>query len=137
MRSVRPRFITLVGACMLTLSLILSSCTSQKNSSNSGLIINITRSKQHLCCTTVIPISQVRYTVTNGDTLIAIANQFEIHLNHLVRANNIADPTLIYVGQVLIIPPPPDKSLEPMLTVAPPTNPSLPPIETTTTLRNN
>lgn len=136
MRSARPRFITLVCACMLTLSLILSSCTSQKNSSNSELIINITRTSS-TSVTTIIPVNQVRYTVTNGDTLIAIANQFEIHLNHLVRANNIADPTLIYVGQVLIIPPPPDKSLEPMLTVAPPTNPSLPPIETTTTLRNN
>jgi LysM repeat protein len=121
---------------MLTFGLILSSCTSQKNSSDSGLIINITGSSS-TSVAPVIPISQVRYTVTNGDTLIAIANQFEIHLNHLVRANNIADPTLIYVGQVLIIPPPPDKSLEPMLTVAPPTNPSLPPIETTTTLRNN
>lgn len=136
MRSVRPRFINSVGTCMLTFGLILSSCTSQKNSSDSGLIINITGSSS-TSVAPVIPISQVRYTVTNGDTLIAIANQFEIHLNHLVRANNIADPTLIYVGQVLIIPPPPDKSLEPMLTVAPPTNPSLPPIETTTTLRNN
>jgi LysM repeat protein len=136
MRSARPQFLTLVGACILTLSLIISSCTSQKKSSNSGLTINVTRTSS-TSVTTVIPVNQVRYTVTNGDTLIAIANQFEIHLNHLVRANNIADPTLIYVGQVLIIPPPPDKSLEPMLTVAPPTNPSLPPIETTTTLRNN
>lgn len=136
MRSAGPRFITLVGAFMITLSSILSSCTPQKNSDNSGVVINITRTSS-TSVTTKIPLSQVRYTVANGDTLIAIANRFELHLNHLVRANNIADPTLIYVGQVLIIPPPPDQSLEPMLTVAPPTNPSLPPIETTTTLRNN
>ena len=136
MRSAGPRFITLVGAFMIALSPIISSCTPQKNSDNSGVIMNITRTSS-TSVATKIPINQVRYTVASGDTLIAIANRFEIHLNHLVRANNIADPTLIYVGQVLIIPPPPDQSLEPMLTVAPPTNPSLPPIETTTTLRNN
>ena len=39
--------------------------------------------------------------VVKGDTLIAISDRFGIDLNDLVRENNIADPTLIYVGQVL------------------------------------
>ena len=42
------------------------------------------------------------YAVVRGDTLIAIADRFGIHLNDLVRENNIADPTMIYVGQVLL-----------------------------------
>ena len=49
------------------------------------------------------------YEVVRGDTLIAIADRFGVDLNDLVRENNIADPTMIYVGQILLIPPPPNK----------------------------
>ncbi len=75
------------------------------------------------------------YEVVRGDTLIAIADRFGIHLNDLVRENNIADPTMIYVGQILLIPPPPDKDTGPLLTLPPPTDPQLPTIEPTTPLR--
>ena len=75
------------------------------------------------------------YEVVRGDTLIAIADRFGIHLNDLVRENNIADPTKIYVGQILLIPPPPDKDTGPLLTLPPPTDPRLPTIEPTTPLR--
>ena len=74
------------------------------------------------------------YTVVRGDTLIAIADRFSIHLNDLVRENNIADPTMIYVGQVLLIPPPPSEGDGPLLTISPPTDPLLPTIEPTTSL---
>jgi LysM repeat protein len=74
------------------------------------------------------------YTVVRGDTLIAIADRFGIHLNDLVRENNIADPTMIYVGQVLLIPPPPSEGDGPLLTISPPTDPLLPTLEPTTSL---
>ena len=46
----------------------------------------------------------VTYTVRPGDTLWAIARRFGTTVQDLVRANNIADPNLIYPGQVLTIP---------------------------------
>lgn len=71
---------------------------------------------------------RIFYTVQRGDTLVQIANRFEIDLNALVRENGIADPTRIYVGQQLLIPPPQGEDEGPSLTIAPATNPDLPPI---------
>lgn len=84
--------------------------------------------------TTTEVASRVFYTVRRGDTLVRIANQFDIDLNALVRENGIADPTRIFVGQQLLIPPPPDEAEGPQLTIAPPTNPNLPPIVPTVTI---
>ena len=72
------------------------------------------------------------YTVEKGDTLIRIADRHGIHLNDLVRVNNIADPTMIFVGQLLLIPPPPGPETGPQLTIAPATDPILPPLLPTT-----
>jgi len=44
------------------------------------------------------------YTVQPGDSLSAIAASYGVSLDALVAANSIADPSLIRVGQVLIIP---------------------------------
>ena len=44
------------------------------------------------------------YVVQAGDTLTAIALQFGTTVQALVTLNNIANPNLIYVGQVLQIP---------------------------------
>lgn len=44
------------------------------------------------------------YTVAAGDTLFVIAQRFGVALDDLVALNNIADPSLIQVGQVLLIP---------------------------------
>jgi LysM repeat protein len=44
------------------------------------------------------------YEVQAGDTLSGIADQFGVDLETLAEANDIADPDLIYPGQVLIIP---------------------------------
>ena len=46
------------------------------------------------------------YTVQAGDTLGAIANQFGVTVEAIVEANGLANPDLIEVGQVLIIPAP-------------------------------
>lgn len=43
------------------------------------------------------------YTVVAGDTLSAIAKKYGTTVNQLVALNNIANPNLIYVGQVLKI----------------------------------
>ena len=83
--------------------------------------------------TTTEPPLLTPYTVVRGDTLIRIADRHGIHLNDLVRVNNIADPTLIFVGQILLIPPPPDPDAGPALTIAPATDPELPPLLPTTT----
>lgn len=44
------------------------------------------------------------YTVESGDTLSGIAKKFNTNVNLLMSRNNIKDPSLLRVGQVLIIP---------------------------------
>jgi len=51
-----------------------------------------------------ISTSGVRYTVRAGDTLSALAQRHSTSVDALVAANHIADPNLILVGQVLMIP---------------------------------
>lgn len=46
----------------------------------------------------------ITYTVQRGDSLSRIAARFGVTVEELVRANGIADPSLIHVGQVLTIP---------------------------------
>lgn len=46
----------------------------------------------------------VTYTVVSGDSLFAIAGQFNTTVEAISAANNIADPSLLQVGQVLVIP---------------------------------
>ncbi|MEQ8198390.1 MAG: LysM peptidoglycan-binding domain-containing protein [Clostridiaceae bacterium] len=48
--------------------------------------------------------SATTYVVKAGDTLYAIASAYGVTIQQLVSANNIANPDLIYVNQVLIIP---------------------------------
>ncbi len=44
------------------------------------------------------------YTVQSGDTLFLIAERFGVSVDTLAAVNNLADPSLISVGQVLLIP---------------------------------
>lgn len=44
------------------------------------------------------------YTVKSGDTLWALAREYQTSVDTLVKINNITDPDLIYVGQKLLIP---------------------------------
>ncbi len=48
----------------------------------------------------------ILYTVQFGDTLARIAQRHGVTVEALAQANNIANPNLIYVGQVLVIPTP-------------------------------
>ncbi|MCR4405614.1 MAG: LysM peptidoglycan-binding domain-containing protein [Anaerolineae bacterium] len=56
--------------------------------------------------TPVAPVTTgvVTYTVQAGDTLSKIAKEFGVTVEAIVEANNIEDPSLLQVGQVLIIP---------------------------------
>ncbi len=44
------------------------------------------------------------YTVKSGDTLAEIARRFDLSLEELVEANNLADPNRLEVGQELVLP---------------------------------
>lgn len=48
----------------------------------------------------------VTYTIKNGDTLAAIARYHTLPLNVVIETNNIEDPNLLEVGQILTLPPP-------------------------------
>lgn len=48
--------------------------------------------------------NQTSYTVQSGDTLSAIATHFNSTVSAIVEANHIADPSMIFRGQVLLIP---------------------------------
>lgn len=48
--------------------------------------------------------AQTTYTVQRGDTLYSIARRFGVTTTLLAQVNNIANPSRIYVGQVLTIP---------------------------------
>jgi len=52
---------------------------------------------------TAPPPQQQTYTVQQGDTLAAIAQQFGTTVAALQAANGIEDPNEIFVGQVLVI----------------------------------
>ena len=45
------------------------------------------------------------YTVAQGDTLIGIASRFGVNFMQIAQWNNIADPSMIRVGQQLTIYP--------------------------------
>ncbi|MCR4431618.1 MAG: BsuPI-related putative proteinase inhibitor [Tepidanaerobacteraceae bacterium] len=46
----------------------------------------------------------IRYVVRSGDTLFAIAERHGTTVEAIMSANNLADPDIIFVGQVLLIP---------------------------------
>lgn len=52
------------------------------------------------------PPQERSHTVAFGETLFSIARLYGVDLNELAAYNGIGDPTLIYAGQVLRIPPP-------------------------------
>ncbi len=49
------------------------------------------------------------HTVQSGDTLYGIAVRYNLSLNTLITANNIANPDMLTVGQVIQIPGAPDQ----------------------------
>lgn len=67
----------------------------QSSSSNSS------SSSQSSSTTTNTEASAASYTVKSGDTLSGIASQYNTTVNQIVSLNQLSNPNLIYVGQVL------------------------------------
>ena len=61
----------------------------------------------------------VQYTVRQNDTLERIAASFWIGIGTLIEANQISDPNLIHVGDVLIVPAPEPKEAGPSNKILP------------------
>ncbi len=53
---------------------------------------------------TPTPAKPVTYTVQAGDTLSAIAQEHDVPLEALAAANDLANPDVLEIGQILIIP---------------------------------
>ncbi len=53
---------------------------------------------------TPTPQGQQTYEVKSGDTLRAIAAEFGVTVEAIVIANSLADPNLVFIGQLLLIP---------------------------------
>ena len=51
-----------------------------------------------------VTVFSVDYTVERGDTLVGIAGEHDVSVSDLMKANNIKNPDLIRIGQVLVIP---------------------------------
>lgn len=60
-----------------------------------------------------------QYVVQPGDALGLIAQQYGVSLDELVKANNLANPNLLEVGQQLIIPAPIPQSPGPAFKIIP------------------
>ena len=43
------------------------------------------------------------YAVRPEDTLFTIASRYAIDVNHLAKINNLANPNIIYPGQILML----------------------------------
>lgn len=71
---------------------LLVNQSSNSNSSSSG---------QSSSTTTNTEASAASYTVKSGDTLSGIASQYNTMVNQIVSLNQLSNPNLIYVGQVL------------------------------------
>ena len=71
---------------------LLVNQSSNSNSSSSG---------QSSSTTTNTETSSASYTVKSGDTLSGIASQYNTTVNQIVSLNQLSNPNLIYVGQVL------------------------------------
>ncbi len=61
----------------------------------------------------------VEYIVQQGDTLRKIAQDHQVSIDQIVMANEIPDPNLIDVGQVLLIPPPNLEQVTPAFKIIP------------------
>jgi len=80
-----------------------------------------------LMLVTVALVSAATYIVQPGDTLWRISRQFGTTVEAIVQANNIPNPNLIYVGQVLEIPGVGPTQTPPIIPPGPTTTPQPPP----------
>lgn len=63
----------------------------------------------HATSDTAETVTNSTYTVGRGDTLSAVAAAFGVTVADVLKANDIANPNLILVGQMLLIPAPKER----------------------------
>jgi LysM repeat protein len=51
------------------------------------------------------------YTVVNGDTLYTISHNYNSTIENVLKFNTIPDPTLIHLGQIIVIPLSPPEAI--------------------------
>lgn len=106
-----------VAAGLAVLALLAAACAgggSKATPSPTALPQRPTATANALACT------PTAYTVVAGDVLSAISVRFDVDLQALIAANQIANPDVLAVGQQLSIPcPGPSPSVTPKATVTP------------------
>ena len=84
-----------------------------------------------LTATATLTQTAVTYIIQPGDTLVTISNRFEVSVQELAEANDIANPNNIAAGQVLVIPDQEVPTPVPLTDTPEPTNtPQIEPTET-------
>lgn len=61
----------------------------------------------------------ISYTVRSGDTLNQIAQRYTVSPQQVIQANQLSNPDLLEVGQVLILPPPQPEGTAPDFKIIP------------------
>ncbi len=61
----------------------------------------------------------ISYTVRSGDTLNQIAQRYFVSPQQVIQANQLSNPDLLEVGQVLILPPPQPEGIAPNVKILP------------------
>lgn len=83
---------------------VLAQTTAAQPADSSNAAPTVAQSEQPAPTETALPSGQtVEYVVQSGDTLAVIAAKLGTNQDAIIKANNIADPNLLYVGQRLTI----------------------------------
>jgi hypothetical protein len=126
-RRARPN---LPGLVLLLLILPLAACRKQAAAPPTPTQTSATPTEQPQPTATTAPVQPTPavHVVQPGDSLSAIAFQYDVSIEALAEANGIVDTNVIHVGQKLIIPGPtsiPTATLPPTMTPTPRIPPEL------------
>lgn len=124
-RLLRPAFRAALAAFLAALTLPLVACTdlgpplaARTPTPRTGGPIDQAAAVQSQAQTA--PAAGIEHTVAEGETLWAIAEQYGVTLDALIAANpNLADPNALQVGDVVVVPLPPEPTAEPETALSP------------------
>jgi lipoprotein NlpD len=124
LRSPRPAQLMLV---LIGASLLLSACTTPRTKPATVIDRSRSESTASAAPTASIPTPPGYYRVKRGDTVLRIALDQGQSYRDIVRWNNLTDPNLIEVDQLLLVRPPAGKMTVKPLTSAAATPPTTSP----------